>query len=500
MADIIQSFPSAGGSASYPEGGATGSALVKKSDANNDVEWKTIDLDSKVDKVEGKGLSTNDYTNEDKSKIDSIDNKVDKIEGKGLSTNDYTTEEKNRLANITIDIDNKVDKIEGKGLSTNDYTTLEKNKLAGLENYDDTAIKGRVKAIEDVVPSEATATNKLATISDVEGIATDYDTLKNKPQIAGITLSGNKALSDLGIQPSTLTTAVNVEGENKTTVQEIANAVGVHTEKTVTDTNGAHGFKVTTGNSTKIFYKSGNDWNEITLGDVTQSSSLPAANKGNLGKIFQYIGDTTEIEPIYKHGYFYECVGSEEDGIVSYSWENIPLMDVQEVQKNNLPQPSINELGNIYQYVGDTTENYVKGYYYECIKDGSIYKWAEKKVQSGGGQIIQYDIMPTADGTNVNKIIHYVGNTTETTPIYINGYFYKCIELTTEPVTYEWKQTDVQPSKGVSQEDLATAEDVQEVKDIIDMMYGFDVLAHDEDVQAVKDIIDQINDFIPYYV
>ena len=32
-------------------------------------------------------------------------------------------------------IGNKVDKVEGKGLSTNDYTTEEKNKLAGLSNY-----------------------------------------------------------------------------------------------------------------------------------------------------------------------------------------------------------------------------------------------------------------------------------------------------------------------------------------------------------------------------
>lgn len=34
-------------------------------------------------------------------------------------------------ANIT-DLDNKVDKVSGKGLSTNDYTTDEKNKLAGI--------------------------------------------------------------------------------------------------------------------------------------------------------------------------------------------------------------------------------------------------------------------------------------------------------------------------------------------------------------------------------
>lgn len=30
-------------------------------------------------------------------------------------------------------VDNKVDKVEGKGLSTNDYTNTEKNKLSGIE-------------------------------------------------------------------------------------------------------------------------------------------------------------------------------------------------------------------------------------------------------------------------------------------------------------------------------------------------------------------------------
>lgn len=42
-----------------------------------------------------------------------------------------------------------VEKVSGKGLSTEDYTTAEKTKLAGLENYDDTALKARVKVIED---------------------------------------------------------------------------------------------------------------------------------------------------------------------------------------------------------------------------------------------------------------------------------------------------------------------------------------------------------------
>lgn len=42
----------------------------------------------------------------------------------------------------------KVDAVAGLGLSKESYTTEEKNKLKGLENYDDTAIAGRVTAIE----------------------------------------------------------------------------------------------------------------------------------------------------------------------------------------------------------------------------------------------------------------------------------------------------------------------------------------------------------------
>ena len=84
---------------------------------------------------------------------DMADTKVDKVSGKGLSTEDYTTAEKNKLAGIAAGankyvhpsshpmsmitgldsaLDGKVDKVNGKGLSTEDYTTAEKNKLAGI--------------------------------------------------------------------------------------------------------------------------------------------------------------------------------------------------------------------------------------------------------------------------------------------------------------------------------------------------------------------------------
>lgn len=46
---------------------------------------------------------------------------------------------------------NKVDKVEDKGLSTNDYTTEEKNKLAGLSNYDDSELRGLIAEKSDKV-------------------------------------------------------------------------------------------------------------------------------------------------------------------------------------------------------------------------------------------------------------------------------------------------------------------------------------------------------------
>lgn len=108
-------------------------------------------IGNKVDKVEGKGLSTEDFTTELKAILTSLptitaqdvtnwNNKVDKVEGKGLSTNDYTDTDKQKVANMpTITADNvtawnnKVDKAEGKGLSSNDFTTEYKNKIEGLK-------------------------------------------------------------------------------------------------------------------------------------------------------------------------------------------------------------------------------------------------------------------------------------------------------------------------------------------------------------------------------
>ena len=134
----------------------------------------TTSLNLKVDKETGKGLSTNDYTNADATKVSNLSGtntgdqdlsglatitsvttalnlKVDKVAGKGLSTNDYTNADATKVSNlsgtntgdqdlsglatttsVTTALNLKVDKEVGKGLSTNDYTTAEQIKLAGI--------------------------------------------------------------------------------------------------------------------------------------------------------------------------------------------------------------------------------------------------------------------------------------------------------------------------------------------------------------------------------
>lgn len=48
-------------------------------------------------------------------------------------------------------LENKVDKIDGRGLSEQNFTYAEKTKLAGLENYDDTSIQSRISANENAI-------------------------------------------------------------------------------------------------------------------------------------------------------------------------------------------------------------------------------------------------------------------------------------------------------------------------------------------------------------
>ena len=146
-------------------------AVVRLDDVSVDLDnYVTVEqlnaaLNGKVDKVEGKGLSTNDYTDEEKEKLASIaaGAEVNVING---ASDEFSISEDGKILSIfaigqdkvtglTDALTGKVDTEEGKGLSTNDFTDELKTKLDNL-NADGEAnilnaikINGTALAIED---------------------------------------------------------------------------------------------------------------------------------------------------------------------------------------------------------------------------------------------------------------------------------------------------------------------------------------------------------------
>ena len=98
---------------------------------------------NKVDKVDGKGLSTEDFTTTLKEKLIALPEGAEANYIKSVS-DEFTvsTEGKLEVKEVAPDkvtglsnaLAGKVDKVVGKDLSTNDYTSEEKEKLSGIEN------------------------------------------------------------------------------------------------------------------------------------------------------------------------------------------------------------------------------------------------------------------------------------------------------------------------------------------------------------------------------
>lgn len=67
---------------------------------------------------------------------------------KWVLVNNKDTEDISQIKQQVADLEqNKEDKVEGKGLSTEDYTTQEKNKLASLQNYNDDEVRELISAL-----------------------------------------------------------------------------------------------------------------------------------------------------------------------------------------------------------------------------------------------------------------------------------------------------------------------------------------------------------------
>ena len=176
-------------SAAFTESTAYDSA-GSAAEVQNNLDDLTVVVNGKVDKVQGKGLSQNDFTNAYKNKLDGIEagaqvNTVTSVAGKtgavtlqksdvGLGNVDNTSDLNKPISTATqTALDGKVDKVTGKGLSQNDFTNALKSKLDGIES--------------------GAEVNVQADWNQTDVNADDY--IKNKPEIGDAAYAEHLALT-----------------------------------------------------------------------------------------------------------------------------------------------------------------------------------------------------------------------------------------------------------------------------------------------------------------
>ena len=135
---------------------------------------------NKVDKVTGKGLSTNDLTDELKATYDAkqdaltAGDNIDITNGV-ISATDTIYDDTEVKADISALESGKVDKVTGKGLSTEDYTTAEKSKLENIEAGAEVNIIETVKVNNTSLTPDANRAVNVSVPTAVSQLTNDSD-------------------------------------------------------------------------------------------------------------------------------------------------------------------------------------------------------------------------------------------------------------------------------------------------------------------------------------
>ena len=152
---------------------------TKITDLTNDSDFATTtQLDTKVDKVTGKGLSTNDYTTEEKTKLSNIEDGANKTVVDTALSSTSTNPVQNKVINTKLDsmqsdIDSKVPSsrtVNGKALTAN--ITLSASDVGALPDTTvipsiyglatETYVDNKVAGLVDSAPGTLDTLNELA--------------------------------------------------------------------------------------------------------------------------------------------------------------------------------------------------------------------------------------------------------------------------------------------------------------------------------------------------
>lgn len=143
---------------------------------------------------------------------EAIDTKVDKVDGKGLSTNDYITADKTKVTNVNEVIEAAAKSVTATGISI----TLDKRNLVtnAVENIELDLPASTTALAGLMLPSDKTKLNGIAAGAEVnvnaDWNATEGDALiLNKPTLSTVATSGS--YNDLTEKPTIPTVDVNKE-------------------------------------------------------------------------------------------------------------------------------------------------------------------------------------------------------------------------------------------------------------------------------------------------
>lgn len=201
----------------------------------NKTNWKNGDIITadKLNKIEE---SLEIINNNDTSRHEETDARLNALEDSRIADkqeiNTINTNIDNMNTNINNSLNTKVDKINGKGLSTNDYTTNEKNKLSGIENnannyvhpatHNVSMIDGLSTVIDEnlnPVKDEISNLNKeLDKIKKIE--ETTVSTIVTENKITSVEETNNGYFNQIKLEGKTLVNVVNKPKNGIMTIEQ----------------------------------------------------------------------------------------------------------------------------------------------------------------------------------------------------------------------------------------------------------------------------------------
>lgn len=165
------------------------------------------------------------------------------------------------------------------------------------------------------------------------------------------------------------------------------------------------------------------EWINIPVQEDSESEVIEGYYNNSDNKFYEEVTYLTEISG--EVGKLYVDKGENKtyrfDGT-----DFVAVGSSDTIQVEALPTAGASEVGKIYQYIGETNLSFTNGYFYECVEDSGSYSWVEKEVQKNANFIFtgtssewesetsktDYQVAILTDQPTVNAVDSTDGSTT----------------------------------------------------------------------------------------